>query len=251
MIDRIIELSIRYRSAVIACAVLLALAGVSAVYHTPMDAIPDVSENQIIVFADWPGHNPREIEDQVTYTLSASLQGLAGVRVVRSSSEVNFSSISVILHDGVDFYFARQRIGERLAQASEFLPAGVKAYLAPDGAPTGQIFWYVLEGRGYDLARLRSIQDWYVRGQLAAVEGVAEVATVGGRVLEYQVQIDPERLAEAGLTPGVITRAVAEANASIGGQVIEKAGAEYLVRGVGLLGARADGTADQQDGHPE
>ncbi|HET6879400.1 MAG TPA: efflux RND transporter permease subunit [Pirellulales bacterium] len=238
MIDRIIELSIRHRTVVIAAAMVLALAGVYAVYHTPMDAIPDVSEDQVMVFAEWPGHSPRELEDQVTYPLSTSLQGLPGVRVVRSSSEFNFSSLSVLLQEGVDFYFARQQIGERLARASDGLPAGVKAYLAPDGSATGQIFWYTIEGQGYDLAQLRSIQDWYVRGQLAAVPGVAEVAGVGGRVMEYQIELDPHRLAAAGLTPGMVTQAVAASNAAVGGQVIEKANAEYLVRGVGWLGAR-------------
>ncbi|HWB11060.1 MAG TPA: efflux RND transporter permease subunit [Pirellulales bacterium] len=238
MIDRIIELSIRYRAPVIAAAAMLALAGVLAVYHTPMDAIPDVSESQVIVFADWPGHSPREIEEQVGYPLSTSLQGLPGVRVVRSSSEFNFASISVILQDGVDFYFARQQIAERLARAAGSLPEGVKAYLAPDGAATGQIFWYTIEGKDYDLARLRSIQDWYVQGQLASVPGVAEVASVGGRVLEYQIELDPRRLADAGLTPGMVTQAVADSNTSVGGQVIEKANAEYLVRGIGRLGAR-------------
>jgi copper/silver efflux system protein len=243
VIDRIIEFSIRYRWAVIAAAGALALAGIYAVYHTPMDAVPDVSENQIIVFADWPGHSPCEIEDQIAYPLSSALQGLPGARVVRSSSEFNFASISVILHDGVDFYFARQQIGERLTRANERLPAGVKAYLAPDGAATGQIFWYTLQGEGYDLGLLRSIQDSYVRGQLAAVDGVAEVASVGGRVMEYQVELDPRRLADAGLTPGVVSRAIADANASVGGQVIEKANAEYLVRGVGWLGARPGGVS--------
>jgi Cu(I)/Ag(I) efflux system membrane protein CusA/SilA len=246
MIDRIIELSIRHRWAVMAAAVALGLAGVFAVYHTPMDAIPDVSEDQIIVFADWPGHSPREIEDQIAYPLSTSLQGLPGVRVVRSSSEFNFASISVILQDGVDFYFARQQIAERLARAGDALPGGVKAYLAPDGAATGQIFWYTIEGKDYDLARLRSIQDWYVRGQLASVPGVAEVASVGGRVLEYQIELDPRRLADAGLTPGMVTQAVADSNASVGGQVIEKANAEYLVRGIGWLGARPNRSGDDE-----
>src|SRR5579863_8020758 len=216
MIDRLIELSIRYRSAVIAAALALAAAGVFAVYHTPMDAIPDVSEDQVIVFADWPGHSPREIEEQVGYPLSTSLQGLPGVRVVRSSSEFNFASISVILQEGVDFYFARQQIAERLARAAESLPEGVKAYLAPDGAATGQLFWYTIEGKNSDLARLRSIQDWYVQGQLASVPGVAEVASVGGRVMEYQIEIDPRRLADAGLTPGIVTQAVADSNTSVG-----------------------------------
>lgn len=240
MIDRIIELSIRNRGPVIAAGVVLAVWGVYAVYQTPIDAIPNVSENQLIVFADWPGHSPSEIEEQVTYPLSVELQGLAGVRVVRSSSEFNFASLSIILDDSADFHFARQQVGERLTGAAENLPQGVRAYLAPDGVATGQIFWYVVEGRDYDLGRLRSIQDWYVRGQLASVPGVAEVASVGGHVMEYQIDLEPRRLAELGLSPGIITRAVTEANASAGSYVLQKPNAEYLVRGVTMLGADAE-----------
>ncbi|HEX7446350.1 MAG TPA: efflux RND transporter permease subunit, partial [Pirellulales bacterium] len=238
--DRIIEFSIRNRGLVIVAGVVLAVWGVYAVYQTPIDAIPNVSENQLIVFADWPGHSPRDIEQQVTYPLSVELQGLAGVRVVRSSSEFNFASLSIILDDTTDFYFARRQVSERLAAAAEDLPDGVHAYLAPDGVATGQIFWYAVEGRGYDLGRLRSIQDWYVRGQLASVPGVAEVASVGGHVMEYQIDLDPPRLAELNLAAGAVTRAVADANASAGGYVLQKPNAEYLVRGVTRLGADAD-----------
>lgn len=247
MIDRVIELSIRHRAAVIAAGLALAVWGVYAVYQTPIDAVPNVSEEQLIVFADWPGHSPREIEDQVTFPLSVDLQGLAGVRVVRSSSEFNFSSISIILDDAVDYYFARQQVGERLHRAAESLPQGVKAYLAPDGVATGQIFWYTVEGRGYDLGRLRAIQDWYVRGQLAGVPGVAEVASVGGHAIEYQIDLDPRRLAEFGITPGKVVDAVSRANATVGGNVVQKANAEYVVRGVAWLGDRAgDGETERR-----
>src|SRR5215468_6707702 len=193
MIERVIEFSIRNRSLVILAGLLLALAGVYAVYHTPVDAIPDLSENQVIVFTEWPGHSPREIEDQVTYPLSLHLQGLAGVRVVRSSSDFNFSMINVIFEDGVEFCAARQRVAERLARAAGALPAGVAPYLAPDAVATGQVFWYTVEGPGYDLGRLRAVQDWYVRYQLQSVPGVAEVASVGGYAAEYAVEIDPQR----------------------------------------------------------
>ena len=142
MIERIIEWSIRNRFLVFVLAAALTVAGVFAIFHTPMDAIPDLSENQVIVFADWMGRSPREIEDQVTYPLSRKLQGLAGVKAVRSSSEFNFSMITIIFEDGIDFYFARQRVTEKLAQASTFLPAGVVPYLAPDATALGQIFWY-------------------------------------------------------------------------------------------------------------
>src|SRR6186713_45681 len=145
MIERIIELSIRNRFLVIVIAAALSVAGAYAMWHTPVDAIPDLSENQVIVFTDWMGRSPREIEDQVTYPLSRKLQGLAGVRAVRSSSEFNFSMITIIFEEGIDFYFARQRVTEKLSQASTFLPAGVVPYLAPDATALGQVFWYTVE----------------------------------------------------------------------------------------------------------
>ena len=180
MIDRLIELSIRRRGLVIAAALALAVWGVYAVYQTPMDAVPDLSENQSIVFTEWPGHSPREIEDQITYPLSRLLQSLAGVKVVRGSSDVNYSMIHLIFEDAVDFATARRRIQERLAGLAGTLPAGVSPRLAPDAIPTGQIFWYTVEGRRYDLARLRGVQDWFIKNQIEAVPGVAEVASVGG-----------------------------------------------------------------------
>src|SRR5262249_40830328 len=165
MIDRIITFSVRNRSLVILAGLLLALAGVYAVYHTPMDAIPDLSENQVIVFTDWMGHSPREIEDQVTYPLALHLQGLAGVRTVRPSSDVTFSMIPVICEDAVGLAVAGARVAERLARAAADLPPGVTPGLAPDAGATGQIFWYTVEGGGLDLGRLRAVQDWYVRPQ--------------------------------------------------------------------------------------
>lgn len=241
MIERVIEWSIRRRGAVIFAGLALAVAGAIAAYHTPVDAIPNLSENQVIVFSEWPGHSPREIEDQVAYPLSLGLQGLAGVRVVRSSSEVNFALIDVILEDDVDFYFARDRISERLSRLGASLPAGATANLAPDAVATGQIFWYTVEGDGFDPGRLRAVQDFFVKPQLASVPGVAEVASVGGYAIEYQVELDPQRLAAAGLTPDDVRRAVARANEVGGGHVLEKGNAEFLVRTKGWLGAQATG----------
>src|SRR6187401_1810307 len=144
MIERIIELSIRNRFVVLILAAALTIAGVYAVLNTPVDAIPDLSENQVIVFTDWMGRSPREIEDQVTYPLSRKLQGLAGIKAVRSSSEFNFSMITLIFEDGTDFYFARDRVSEKLRQAGEFLPPQVIPYLAPDATALGQVFWYTV-----------------------------------------------------------------------------------------------------------
>src|SRR6478609_9087615 len=145
MIERLIELSIRNRFLVLMLAAGLTVAGIYATLNTPVDAIPDLSENQVIVFTDWMGRSPREIEDQVTYPLSRKLQGLAGVKAVRSSSEFNFSLVTVIFDDRTDFYFARQRVSERLTQAGAVLPPGVTPYLAPDATALGQIFWYTVE----------------------------------------------------------------------------------------------------------
>src|SRR5215467_3709080 len=145
MIEKLIAASIRNRFLVMFLAAALSIAGVYAVLNTPIDAIPDLSENQVIVFTDWMGRSPREIEDQVTYPLSRKLQGLAGVKAVRSSSEFNFSMITIIFDDDIDFYFARQRVSEKLGQANTYLPAGVVPYLAPDATALGQIFWYTVE----------------------------------------------------------------------------------------------------------
>src|SRR5882724_7030419 len=145
MIEKLIELSIRNRYLVMVIAAVMAVASVYAVFNTPVDAIPDLSENQVIVFTDWMGRSPREIEDQITYPLSRKLQGLAGIRAVRSSSEFNFSMITLIFEDKINFYFARQRVTEKLSQANTFLPTGVVPYLAPDATALGQIFWYTVE----------------------------------------------------------------------------------------------------------
>jgi Cu(I)/Ag(I) efflux system membrane protein CusA/SilA len=245
MIERVIEFSVHNRTLVIVAGLALALWGVYAVYHTPVDAIPDLSENQVIVFTDWPGHSPHEVEDQVTYPLSLHLQGLAGVRVVRSSSDVNFSMISIIFEDVVNAAAARRRVAERLAGAAPALPEGVVPALAPDAAATGQIFWYTVEGPGYDLGRLRAVQDWYVRPQFASVVGVAEVASVGGRPAEYQIEIDPLRLRARGVALGDVLTAVGRANTAVGGHVVEKANAEYIVRSAGQLGQTNSPTGEE------
>jgi Cu(I)/Ag(I) efflux system membrane protein CusA/SilA len=244
MIERIISFSIRNRWLVIVAGLLLGLAGIYAVYRTPVDAIPDLSENQVIVFTDWTGHSPQEIEDQVTYPLTLHLQGLAGVRVVRSSSDFNFSMISIIFEDGVSWTSARELVSGRLAGARDVLPPRAIPALAPDAAATGQIFWYTVEGTGYDLARLRAIQDWYIRPQLSSVAGVAEVASVGGHVGEYAIEIDPKRLRTLEVQLSDVLAAVEKANASVGGGSILKANAEYIVRSVGGIGQSVAVNAD-------
>ena len=237
MIDAIITFSIRNRALVISASLALAVLGTWAAWETPVDAIPDLSENQVVVFTEWKGHGPREIEDQVTYPLTLGLRGLRGVRVVRSSSDVGFSMISVIFEDEVNLAEGRPRVAERLARVQGQLPTGANPELTPDAAATGQIFWYTVEGAGFDLGRLRAIQDWYVRPQLGSVPGVADVSSVGGFPIEYQVVPDPNRLRVFGVSLNDVVEAVATSNASSGGHVVHKGGAEYVVRGVGRLGA--------------
>ena len=240
MIERVIEYSVRNPLIIILLALGVAGWGIYSVLNTPVDAIPDLSENQVIVFADWQGRSPREVEDQVTYPLSVNLQGLAGVKAIRATSEFGFSMINIIFEDGVDFYFARQRVLERLSIAATFLPDGVAPYLAPDATALGQVFWYTVEGDGYDLGRLRAIQDWFVRYQLYSVSGVAEVASVGGFPREYQIDVDPDQLRAYGVTLGELYSAVAKSNSSVGGRVVQKGQAEYLIRSVGWIDSLED-----------
>ncbi|WP_406701069.1 efflux RND transporter permease subunit [Singulisphaera sp. Ch08] len=235
MIEGIVEWSIRNRFLVILASLVVGVAGLRALMTMPVDAIPDQSENQVIVFTDWMGRSPQEIEDQVTYPLTTKLQGLAGVRVVRSSSEFNFSMINIIFDDSTDYYFARQRVLERLATVATELPQGVVPYMAPDATAVGQIFWYTVEGDGTDLGELRAIQDWYVRYQLNSVPGVAEVASVGGAPREYQIDLDPNKLRSYGISLGEVYSAVQRSNSAVGGRVIHKGNAEYLIRSVGWI----------------
>ena len=189
----------------------------------------------MIVFTDWPGHSPQEVEDQVTYPLTTNLQGLAGVRVVRSQSAFGFSMIYVIFEDDVDLYFARARVLERMSLVSKILPAGVVPTLGPDATGVGHVFWYTLESSRHSLRELRSLQDWFVRYQLNAVPGVAEVASVGGHVQQYQIDVDPNRLRVYNLPLSAIVAAVRDSNVNVGGNVLESNGAWLIVRGVGLI----------------
>src|ERR1041385_260909 len=193
MIKRFIEFSIKNRFLILLASAFLAGWGYWALLKTPIDAIPDLSENQVIVFTDWTGRSPQEVEDQITYPLTVNLQGLPSVKNVRSSSAFGFSMINIIFDDDVDVYFSRTRVLERLNLASSFLPAGVVPILGPDATGVGQVFWYTVDGP-YDAGTLRSLQDWFIRYQLNSVPGVAEVASIGGFVRQYQIDVDPMKL---------------------------------------------------------
>jgi Cu(I)/Ag(I) efflux system membrane protein CusA/SilA len=239
MINRLVAASLRHRPFVLVAAFGLAAWGGWALLRTPVDAIPDLSDNQVIVFTDWPGRSPQEVEDQVTYPLTTNLQGLAGVKVVRGQSAFGFSMIYVVFQDDVDVYFARARVSERLNLVARQMPDGVLPVLGPDATGVGHVFWYTLEGPG-SLRDLRTLQDWLIRYQLNAVPGVAEVASVGGYVEQYQVDVNPDRLRQYGLSLGDVVRAVGDSNANVGGNVIESSGAWTIVRGVGLLRSPED-----------
>ncbi len=210
----------------------------------PVDAIPDTGDNQQVVFTEWAGRSPQDVEDQITYPLTVALLGVPGVQTIRSSSMFGFSSIFVIFDDDIEFYWSRSRLLEKLASLpGGTLPTGVEPALGPDATALGQVFWYTLEGRdengapagGWDLHELRSVQDWYVRFALASVEGVAEVASIGGYVKEYQIDVDPAALAAHGVSLRDVFQAVAASNVDVGARTIELNRAEYVVRGLGLL----------------
>ena len=217
-----------------------------ALTSTPIDAIPDLSDNQVIVFTDWPGHSPQEVEDQVTYPLTTNLQGLAGVRVVRSQSAFGFSMIYVVFDDNVELYFARTRVLERMSLVTKSLPTGVTPTLGPDATGVGHVFWYTVESPTHSLRELRTLQDWFVRYQLNAVPGVAEVASVGGHVQQYQIDVDPNRLRTYNLPLSAVVSAVRSSNLNVGGNVLESNGAWLIVRGVGLIAVRGRHQADRR-----
>ncbi len=223
----------------IAVAVVLA-GGWYAMKELPVDAIPDIGEKQVIVVAEWPGRSPQDVDDQVTYPLTVALEGTPGVKVIRSMSGFGFSMVFVIVHDNIDYYWARSRVLERLNMARGRLPEGVEPVLGPDATALGQIFWYTVEGEGFDLAELRSLQDWYIRYQLNAVEGVSEVASIGGHVKQYQIDVDPVKLRAHGVTLPEITAAVRRSNIDVGAKAIEINQIEFFIRGVGFVKSTRD-----------
>jgi Cu(I)/Ag(I) efflux system membrane protein CusA/SilA len=215
----------------------------------PVDALPDLGENQQIVFTSWEGRSPQDVDDQITYPLTVSLLGIPGVETVRSNSFFGFSSIHVLFEEGVDFYWSRSRILERLASLpADTLPAGVQPTMGPDATALGQVFWYTLEGRdpqgrpvgGWDLDELRSVQDWQVRYALLAARGVSEVASIGGFVREYQIDVDPDAMRAFGVSITQVADAVRHSNLDVGARTLEVNGVEYFVRSIGFIEDLAD-----------
>ena len=242
MIARIIDSSIANRFFVVLAAIGLALAGFWAVRTTPVDALPDLSDVQVVIRSNYPGQAPRIVEDQVTYPMATTMLSVPGAKTVRGYSFFGDSYVCVIFEDGTDLYWARSRVLEYLNQVQNRLPDGVQSTLGPDATGVGWIYEYALVDRsgGHDLAGLRSLQDWFLRYELKTIPGIAEVASVGGMVKQYQIVLDPYRMASLGVTHAQVVRAVQAGNQETGGSIVEMGEAEYMVRASGYLGTLAD-----------
>lgn len=236
MLERIIEGSINNRLLVIIGTLLLALAGGYALLNTPIDAIPDLSDVQVIVFTEFPGQAPQVVEDQVTYPLTTAMLAVPFAKVVRGYSFFGYSFVYIIFEDGTDMYWARSRVLEYLNYVSGRLPDGVNPSLGPDATGVGWVYEYVLESDGrHDLQELRSIQDWYLRYELTSVEGVSEVASIGGYVKQYQVEVDPNKLAAYNIPLAKVRTALSRSNNDVGGRLVEMGETEFMVRGLGYI----------------
>ena len=244
---KLIELSIRHRIFVVTGFVFIGLISILSIQTSNIDFIPDIGENQQIVFTDWPGRSPKDIDEQITYPLSVLLQGIPGVKTVRGISVFGFSTIYVIFEEKIDFYWSRSRIIEKLIESNAGLPPDVEARLGPDATGLGQVFWYTLENDEStsgeplkSLAQLRSLQDFYVKYHLQSVKGVSEVASVGGFVKEYQIDVDPKKLFAFDVHFSALVKAIQNSNIDVGAEVIEDGSREFIVRGKGFFKSLSD-----------
>ncbi len=238
MISKILDFCIRERLVVLIASIVLVAYGWYSTQKVPLDAIPNVGENQVIVLTEWSGRSPKDMEDQITYPLSVALQAVPGAKSVRGKSMFGFSFVQVTFADDVDFYWARSRVAEQLTTVSGSLPEGVTPALAPDATALGQIYYYVLEPPpGMDLAELRSKQDFFIKYALQSVDGVAEVASIGGYVQQYQIEVDPDKLRYHNIPLGKVIDAVKASNIDVGAKTVESGGMEFIVRGKGFIGS--------------
>jgi Cu(I)/Ag(I) efflux system membrane protein CusA/SilA len=237
VVERIIEFSARNRFIVFLLVFAFSAVGLWAMWQTPIDALPDISDTQVIVYTTWPGRSPDLVEDQITYPIVTALLSAPKVTVVRGFSDFGYSYVYILFKDGTDIYWARSRVLERLSQLSGRMPEGVAPQLGPDATGVGWVFQYALvdESGQQDLASLRSFQDWYLRYWLRAVEGVAEVASIGGFVRQYQVNLDPTKVLAYRLSLPSIVETIRQSNNDVGGRVVEYSGIEYVVRGRGYI----------------
>ncbi len=235
MINKLISYCLRTPFVVFVVYIALFFWGAWAITNIPVDAIPDIGEKQVIVYTDWPGRSAKDVEDQITYPLSVSLRGVPGVKTIRATSAFGFSEVYLIFKDSVDYYWARSRVLEKLNLVSGRLPQGVMPVLGPDATGLGQVFWYTVEGKGYSIDKLRSLQDWFIRYQLNSVDGVSEVASIGGFVKQYQIDIDPNKMLSLNVHLGQVMDAVKRSNVDVGAKVIENNAMEYIIRGLGFI----------------
>lgn len=235
MIEKLISFSLRNRVFVLLISAVLFGWGLYSVQTNKVDAIPDLSENQVIVFTEWMGRSPQIIEDQVTYPLVTNLQGLPEVKYVRGSSMFGMSFIYIIFEDDTDVYWARSRVLERLNSVGNALPEGVTPTLGPDGTGVGHVLWYTFDAPGMDLGEQRAVQDWYVKFALQNVEGVSEVASFGGFQKQYQVTVDPNKLTYYNLTVPQVIQAVRANNNEAGGRKFERSDIGYIIKTTGYL----------------
>ncbi len=240
MVQKLIELSLRNRFVVLIIAAVLFIYGIFEMSRSPIDAIPDLSENQVIVFTEWTGRGPQIIEDQVTYPLVSNLQGLPKVKNIRGTSMFGMSFVYIIFDDDVDIYWARSRVVEKLNYAQRLMPAGITPSLGPEGTGVGHIFWYTLNAKGLDLGEQRALQDWYIKFALQTVPGVAEVASFGGFEKQYQIIADPVKLQYYNLSLSNVTSSVKANNNNVGGGKLEMAGTGYIIRGLGYIKSQED-----------
>jgi len=240
MVQRLIELSLRNRLIVVLLAASLFVWGIFSIQRNPIDAIPDLSENQVIVFTEWMGRSPQIIEDQVTYPLVSNLQGVPKVKNIRGTSMFGMSFVYLIFEDDVDIYWARTRVFERLNYAQRLLPQGVTPALGPDGTGVGHVFWYTLDAKHMDLGEQRALQDWYVKFALQTVPGVAEVASFGGFEKQYQLVIDPIKLQFYNVSMMDVMNKVKANNNDVGGRKFEMSNMSYIIRGLGYVKNKED-----------
>jgi len=240
MLNKIITWSARNPVLILLATLFIVLAGIYAVVKTPLDALPDLSDTQVIVYTEFPGQAPQVVEDQVTYPLTTALLAVPKSKVVRGFSFFGASFVYVIFEDGTDVYWARSRVLEYLSQVAGRLPRGVSPALGPDASGVGWVYQYVLQAKSKTLAELRTLQDWYLRYQLTKAQGVAEVASVGGFVQQYQVTVNPARLRSYGIPLSRVTQVIRDSNRDVGGRTLEMAETEYMVRGRGYLRGIAD-----------
>src|SRR5579859_1254405 len=242
MINRIIEFSARNRMLIVILTICLTLYGVWSMRNIPLDAIPDLSDPQVIIYTEWPGRSPDLIEDQITYPIVSAMLAAPHVSTVRGSSDYGFSYVYVVFDEGTDIYWGRTRVLEYMSKISGSLPEGVTPKLGPDATGVGWAFEYALVDRSgrNNLAQLRSFNDWYLRYWLEGVPGVAEVATVGGFVKQYQVNVDPSRLLARKIALSQVIDVVRSGNSEVGARSLEMTGKEYMVRGRGYIRSLKD-----------